>query len=654
MEMKNEARDYNDFPLYVFHQGKNFKSQDFLGAHKIEGDCYVFRVWAPNAVSVFVTGTFNGWSETAAPMKKLNDGGVWEAYVDGVSNFDSYKFLIYAKDGRRLYKADPYARHAETRPGTASKIFESNYKWRDGGWLKKRKESCVYKSPVNIYEVHLGSWKRYDDGNTLSYRDLAKELVTYAKNMGYTHIELLPVAEHPFDGSWGYQVTGYFAVTSRYGTPDDFKYFVDECHKAGVGVIVDWVPAHFPKDEHGLAVFDGTPCYEYPDPRKGEHLQWGTKVFDYGRNEVQSFLISNACFWFDEYHIDGLRVDAVASMLYLDYGREDGQWIPNENGGNENLEAVAFLKQLNETVFKEHGDVMMLAEESTAWPMVSKPVYMGGLGFNFKWNMGWMNDILKYFSMDGIYKKYNHDLITFSFFYAFSENFVLPISHDEVVHGKGSLINKMSGNYNEKFAAVRAFLGYMYAHPGKKLLFMGTEFGQFIEWDFKKGLDWLLLDYEMHLLLKDYTKALNKFYKKTPPLWQIDYSWEGFNWIVSDDNTNSVIAFVRTDEKGENIIAVCNFTPVLRKNYKIGVPKADAYELVFNSDAKKYGGSGERLKKTYKLQKESMHGYEQSIELTLPPMTTLYVKEVKLPEKTEEKTKTKRSNKKVINKPKGM
>lgn len=652
--MKNEARDYNDFPLYVFHQGKNFKSQDFLGAHKIEGDCYVFRVWAPNAVSVFVTGTFNGWSETAAPMKKLNDGGVWEAYVDGVSNFDSYKFLIYAKDGRRLYKADPYARHAETRPGTASKIFESNYKWRDGGWLKKRKESCVYKSPVNIYEVHLGSWKRYDDGNTLSYRDLAKELVTYAKNMGYTHIELLPVAEHPFDGSWGYQVTGYFAVTSRYGTPDDFKYFVDECHKAGVGVIVDWVPAHFPKDEHGLAVFDGTPCYEYPDPRKGEHLQWGTKVFDYGRNEVQSFLISNACFWFDEYHIDGLRVDAVASMLYLDYGREDGQWIPNENGGNENLEAVAFLKQLNETVFKEHGDVMMLAEESTAWPMVSKPVYMGGLGFNFKWNMGWMNDILKYFSMDGIYKKYNHDLITFSFFYAFSENFVLPISHDEVVHGKGSLINKMSGNYNEKFAAVRAFLGYMYAHPGKKLLFMGTEFGQFIEWDFKKGLDWLLLDYEMHLLLQDYTKALNKFYKKTPPLWQIDYSWEGFNWIVSDDNTNSVIAFVRTDEKGENIIAVCNFTPVLRKNYKIGVPKADAYELVFNSDAKKYGGSGERLKKTYKLQKESMHGYEQSIELTLPPMTTLYVKEVKLPEKTEEKTKTKRSNKKVINKPKGM
>ncbi len=654
MEMKNEARDYNDFPLYVFHQGKNFKSQDFLGAHKIEGDCYVFRVWAPNAVSVFVTGTFNGWSETAAPMKKLNDGGVWEAYVDGVSNFDSYKFLIYAKDGRRLYKADPYARHAETRPGTASKIFESNYKWRDGGWLKKRKESCVYKSPVNIYEVHLGSWKRYDDGNTLSYRDLAKELVTYAKNMGYTHIELLPVAEHPFDGSWGYQVTGYFAVTSRYGTPDDFKYFVDECHKAGVGVIVDWVPAHFPKDEHGLAVFDGTPCYEYPDPRKGEHLQWGTKVFDYGRNEVQSFLISNACFWFDEYHIDGLRVDAVASMLYLDYGREDGQWIPNENGGNENLEAVAFLKQLNETVFKEHGDVMMLAEESTAWPMVSKPVCMGGLGFNFKWNMGWMNDILKYFSMDGIYKKYNHDLITFSFFYAFSENFVLPISHDEVVHGKGSLINKMSGNYNEKFAAVRAFLGYMYAHPGKKLLFMGTEFGQFIEWDFKKGLDWLLLDYEMHLLLQDYTKALNKFYKKTPPLWQIDYSWEGFNWIVSDDNTNSVIAFVRTDEKGENIIAVCNFTPVLRKNYKIGVPKADAYELVFNSDAKKYGGSGERLKKTYKLQKESMHGYEQSIELTLPPMTTLYVKEVKLPEKTEEKTKTKRSNKKVINKPKGM
>ena len=626
MKKKN---DYNDFPLYVFHQGKNFKAQEFLGAHKVENGKYVFRVWAPNAKSIFVTGAFNDWSEDAAPMYRLNDGGVWEAYVDGVKNYDSYKFIIYTETGRKLYKADPYAIHAETRPGTASKIFEGNYKWGDNAWLKKRKATSIYSSPVNIYEVHLGSWKRHDDGNTLSYRDLAKELVEYVKNMGYTHIELLPVAEHPFDGSWGYQVTGYFAVTSRYGTPDDFKYFVDQCHKAGIGVIVDWVPAHFPKDDFGLAEFDGTPCYEYADIRKGEHLQWGTKVFDFGRNEVQSFLISNACFWLDEYHIDGLRVDAVASMLYLDYGREDGQWIANANGGNENLEAVAFLKQLNETVFTEHGDVMMMAEESTSWPMVSKPVYMGGLGFNFKWNMGWMNDILRYFSLDGIFRKFNHDLITFSFFYAFSENFVLPISHDEVVHGKCSLINKMPGNYNEKFAGVRAFLGYMYAHPGKKLLFMGSEFGQFIEWDYKKGLDWLLLDYEMHLWLQDYARELNKFYKKNSPLWEIDYSWEGFNWIVSDDNTNSVIAFVRSDKEDEKIIAVCNFTPVLRKEYKIGVPEGESYELVFNSDSKKFGGSGEKIKKTYKTKDGEMHGYSQYIELTLPPMTTLYFKQKK-------------------------
>ncbi len=626
MKKPKIQEEYNDFPLYVFHRGRNYRAQEFFGAHKAEDGVYVFRVWAPHAAGVSVTGDFNNWDEAAAPMYRLNDAGAWECRIENVNCYDAYKFLIYTQDGKKLYKADPYAVHAETRPGTASKIYESSYKWRDGAWLAKRAETRIYSAPVNIYETHIGSWKLHEDGNTLSYRDLAAELVKYVKDMGYTHIELLPVAEHPFDGSWGYQVTGYFAVTSRYGTPDDFKFFVDACHKAGIGVIIDWVPAHFPKDAHGLADFDGAPCYEYADRKKGEHLQWGTKVFDFGRNEVKSFLISNALFWFNEYHIDGLRVDAVASMLYLDYGREQGQWIPNANGGNENLEAVAFLKDLNEAVFKEHGDIMMLAEESTSWPLVSKPVYMGGLGFNFKWNMGWMNDILRYFSLDGIYKKYNHDLITFSFFYAFSENFVLPISHDEVVHGKCSLINKMPGDYNEKFAGVRAFLGYMYAHPGKKLLFMGTEFGQFIEWDYKKGLDWLLLDYDMHRLLKSYTRDLNRFYKKNAPLWQIDYTWEGFNWIVSDDNINSVIAFTRTDESGEKIVAVCNFTPVKREFYKIGVPESGTYEIIFNSDSAKYGGAGEKIKKTNKTKKGEMHGYADYLELTLPPMTTIYLK----------------------------
>ena len=636
--------NYDDFPVFVFHQGRNYKAQEFFGAHRADGDTFVFRVWAPHAKSVSVVGDFNNWETDASPMEKLNDEGVWECFCDNVKVFDCYKFLITAESGRRLYKADPYAVHAETRPGTASKIYESTYKWNDSKWLKKRRETSVYSSPVNIYELHLGSWRRYDDGNFFTYRDLARELTQYVKDMGYTHIELMPVSEHPFDGSWGYQVTGYYAVTSRYGTPDDFKYFIDECHKAGIGVIVDWVPAHFPKDAHGLCEFDGAPCYEYADPKKGEHLQWGTKVFDFGRNEVKSFLISNALFWFDEYHIDGIRVDAVASMLYLDYGREDGEWIANENGGNENLEAVAFIKELNEAVFKEHGDVMMTAEESTSWPLVSKPVYMGGLGFNFKWNMGWMNDILRYFSMDGIYKKYNHDLITFSFFYAFSENFVLPISHDEVVHGKCSLINKIPGNYNEKFAGVRAFLGYMYAHPGKKLLFMGTEFGQFIEWDYKKGLDWLLLDYEMHRLLKDYAKELNKFYKKNSPLWQVDYSWEGFSWIVSDDNINSVIAFIRSNDAGEKIIAVCNFTNVTRKDYVIGVPESGKYEVVFNSDSEKFGGNGVKIKKTYKTEKKASHGFENRIPLTLPGMSVLYLKHKEEKKDTTEK-KTAKSDK---------
>ncbi len=649
MKTKKPEVNENDFPIYVFHQGTNSKAQEFFGPHEISGDKYVFRVWAPHAKEISLVGDFNGWDENASKMTKLNNEGCWEVFVDGVKNFDAYKFLITSSNNKKFYKADPYAIHSETRPGTASKIFKSNYKWKDGKWLEERKKSSVYKSPVNIYEMHLGSWKQYEDGNFLSYRDMAKELVPYVKDMGYTHIEMMPVSEYPFDGSWGYQVTGYYSVTSRYGTPDDFKYLIDEFHKAGIGVILDWVPAHFPKDAHGLAEFDGEPCYEYADIRKGEHLQWGTKVFDFGRNEVKSFLISNARFLLEEYHIDGLRVDAVASMLYLDYGRDDGHWIANKDGGNKNYEAVEFLQELNETVFASHPDVCMIAEESTAWPLVSKPVYTGGLGFNFKWNMGWMNDILKYFSMEGIHKKFNHDLITFSFFYAFSENFVLPISHDEVVHGKCSLINKMPGSYEEKFASVRAFLGYMYAHPGKKLLFMGTEFGQFIEWDYKKGLDWLLLEYEMHKKLQTYVKELNLFYKKNSPFWEIDYNWEGFNWLVSDDNNNSVIAFSRTNENGEKIISVCNFTKVSRPIYKIGVPEKGTYEIIFNSDSEKYGGFGEKIKKSYKTLNEPYGDFNQSIELKLPPLSTLYLKlkNVKPTQtKSEKQNKTENKTKK--------
>ena len=636
--MKNQS--VSNIPLYLFHQGTNAKAYQYLGSHKEKDGGVVFRTWAPHAVSVSVIGDFNNWDKDASPMKKISDGGVWECKIDKVAQFDIYKYCIETEDHTYIQKIDPYAYHYETRPKMASRYYDiDGYKWSDGEWMNSPDRGNHYSLPMNIYEVHASSWKTYPDGNPFSYTKLAEELIPYIKEMGYTHVELMPVTEYPFDGSWGYQVTGYFAPTSRYGEPCDFMAFVDLMHQNGIGVIMDWVPAHFPKDGHGLADFDGEACYEYKDPRKGEHKDWGTKVFDYGRNEVRSFLMSSAMFWVEMYHIDGLRVDAVASMLYLDYSRKDGEWVPNIHGGNENLEAIDFLQQLNTQIFKEHPNTLMIAEESTAWPMVTKPVSDGGLGFNYKWNMGWMNDMLRYMSMDPLFRSGNHDSLTFSFFYAFSENFILPLSHDEVVHGKCSLFGKMPGTYEEKFASLRAFLAYTIAHPGKKLLFMGQEFAQVKEWDYGQQLDWVLDGFDTHRNTREFVKTLNKFYLANSTLWEVDYSWEGFEWIANDDYQQSVIAFTRKDKSGKELIAVCNFCPVQRENYRIGVPKTGSYKEVFSTDDKKFGGSGVTNGTVKADAKQPMHGKSQSISLTLPALSVIFLEKTKsAPRKTAAKT----------------
>lgn len=637
----------SDLPVYLFKQGNNCEAYRYFGAHldrRAGEQGVVFRVWAPHAVAVSVVGDFNSWKPGSHPMQKVDGDSIWELFIPGVQEYDVYKYCVTTRAGDLVYKADPYAFHAETRPSNGSKVYDlEGFGWHDEAWMEAQKKADVINGPMNIYEMHAGSWKMKPDGAPYNYSELADQLIPYITEMGYTHVELLPVMEYPFDGSWGYQVTGYFAPTSRYGTPKDLMAFVDKLHTAGIGVIMDWVPAHFPKDAFGLYRFDGEPCYEDPNPRRGEHKEWGTMVFDFGRSEVQSFLISSALYWLEQYHIDGLRVDAVASMLYLDYNRRDGEWEANKNGGKENLEAIDFLRKLNNAVLGRHPHKYMIAEESTAWPMVTKPAADGGLGFNFKWNMGWMNDMLSYMKTDPLFRAGNHNKVTFSFFYAFSENFVLPISHDEVVHGKCSLINKMPGDYEAKFANLRTFFGYMMAHPGKKLLFMGQEFGQFVEWNEAKPLDWMLLEYEKHTELQNYVKTLNRLYKERPALWQIDYSWEGFQWVVPDDSQQSVIAFLRKDAAGKQLLVVCNFNPVLREGYSLGVPVSGTYKELLNSDDAAFGGSGAVHNKAQRSKKKPMHGFEQSITLTLPPMSTLYfevpVKRAAKPKAEAEKAK---------------
>ena len=633
MDTQKQWDGISEVALYLFGTGANCRAYEILGAHPYKKDGksgFRFSVWAPHADAVYVAGSFNNWDAGQYPMEKIGTTGVFYTFVEGVQPGELYKFVITDSSGQAHYKADPYAFASGLRPGTASvTCADSSFVWHDAKWETKKKKQRPYDRPMLIYEVHIGSWRRGENGELLSYREVADQLVPYVKEMGFTHIELMPIAEYPFDASWGYQVTGYYSPTSRYGSPDDFRYFVDLCHKNGIAVILDWVAAHFPRDAHGLRRFDGTPLYEYADPRLGEHSQWGTLVFDYAKSEVISFLISNAYFWLREYHIDGLRVDAVSSMLYRDYGRSDGEWLPNKYGGKENLEAVAFLRSLNTTIFADYPNALMIAEESTAWPKITRPVDEDGLGFNYKWNMGWMNDTLRYMELDPYFRKYNHSILTFLLMYAFSENYILPLSHDEVVHGKRSLIDKMFGSYEEKFAQLRLYYAYMYAHPGKKLLFMGGEFGQFIEWREDEQLDWMLLDYDSHRTLLEYVKHLNHFYLQEKSLWQIEDSWDGFRWINASDEDNSVISFLRYGRsRSAMLVVVCNFTPVARDSYRIGVPSGGMYRIVLSSSDRRFGGSG-TCGVPMRARKKACDGFKFSLEIDLPPLTTLYLKREK-------------------------
>ena len=621
----NEARP----ALEVFHTGDSVRAYDFLGAHLVnrnDKNGVVFRVWAPTARSVSVAGDFNNWNNEANYMYNIGYG-VWEVFVEGVKEFCTYKYCIESEYGDRLMKADPYAFHAQTRPGQASVVYDiESYSWNDSEWFNKRKEKNISSSPMNIYEIHAGSWRKYPDGNFFNYQKLADELIPYLKEMHYTHVQLMPIMEYPYDGSWGFQTTGYYAPTSRYGTPSDFMAFVDKLHGEGIGVILDWVPSNFPTDDFGLARFDGSPLYESNDPKTSKRDSWGTCLFNYARFEVTSFLVSCAMFWLDKYHIDGLRIGALSSMLYLDYGKTEGEWKPNKFGGKENLDAVDFVKRLNTAVHMYHPDVMMFAEENTSWPKLTHKIEDGGLGFDFKWNMGWMNDMLHYMSLNSMWRPFNHDSLTFSFYYAFSEKFLLPISHDEVSHGKGSLIKQMPGKYDEQFAGVRAFITYMYAHPGKKLVFMGTEIGQFDEWNHEEAIQWDLLEFEKHKKLRTFFKELNKFYLDCKPLYELDTVWKGFDWIHHDDYTNSVIAFKRTDKNGDEIVSVCNFQPIRRDEYCIGVPKYGLYDEVFNSDEERFGGSGVVNGNNIKTEVMKIHGFDQGLSLTLPPLSVIYLR----------------------------